>query len=572
MEDKIMRNTTVAVRDQRITMLMAKISKEKEAKGLLNYKKIAPKEVAELCRRLRITRAQAVILTTIIDGERLSRKELAENLGCSVIDLYVFNDEIACLGGLGLIEQHYDIAHSGLCFAPSGDFLHAVALNADYDYRATLGKVEPLHAHLLTQYLRFKDGQITYEELQNEVCSHLEGKYYRFYKVDCSMQLRTFAAIAMAFIFRHEGSMLSYSDISALCSKREYGSYIKLLESNADFAMHFEKVGDKLKLKEWNPTPEDMEYKKNLEQLDGEGDEDQEDDEEDDEEDDGISFDPFDNMVKPQKTLTLVKHESIKPVEMYYNEANKRDIANLVELLGEDRYNQVRDRLDQAGMRRGFTIALHGTPGTGKTETVKQLARETGRDIMQVDISQIRGMYVGDNERNMRQVFKEYASRLKESQRHPILLFNEADSLLGARLESGSLRAADKGENSMQNILLQELEDFEGILIATTNLSSNFDKAFERRFLYKLKLDNPTAEVRAKIWTNKIEGLDHDSALRLADKYNFSGGQIENIARKALINQVLGCTEALSYESLSEMCQSEVFAKTVGRQSVGFIA
>ena len=565
-----MRNTTVAVRDQRITMLMAKISKEKEAKGLLNYKKIAPKEVAELCRRLRITRAQAVILTTIIDGERLSRKELAENLGCSVIDLYVFNDEIACLVGLGLLEQHYDIAHSGLCFAPSGDFLHAVALNADYDYRATLGKVEPLHAHLLTQYLRFKDGQITNEELQNEVCSHLEGKYYRFYKVDCSMQLRTFAAIAMAFIFRHEGSMLSYSDISALCSKHEYEVYIKLLESNADFAMHFEKVGDKLKLKEWNPTAEDIEYKKNLELLDSDGDEEDEEDEDGDDEED--PFGVFINNNKPQKMLTLIKHDSIKLVEMYYNESNKHDIAGLANLLAEDRYIQVRERLDKAGMRRGFTIALHGTPGTGKTETVKQLARETGRDILQVDISQIRGMYVGDNERNMRQVFKEYAEYLKASQIHPILLFNEADSLLGARLESGSLRSADKGENAMQNILLQELEDFEGILIATTNLPSNFDKAFERRFLYKLKLDNPTAEVRAKIWADKVEGLDPMSALHLAEKYNFSGGQIENIARKVLINQVLDGTEAPNYEVLSSMCESEVFLKTVSRKSVGFIA
>ena len=570
-----MKNAAISVSNQRISTLLAKISKDKKAKGLSNYKKIAPKEVAEVCRRLHITRAQAVILTTIIDGERLSRKELAENLGCGVIDLYVYNDEIACLVGLDMIEQRYDVNHSGFCFEPTDDFLQAVALNADFDYSSNLSKVEISCSYLLMQYLRFKDGQITHEELQKEVCGYLEGKFYRFRKVDCPNHLRTFAAIAMAFIFRHEGSMLSYSDISALCSKREYGAYIKLLESNADFALYFEKVGDKLKLKEWNPTPEDMAYKEYLEKLDGDSEEEDEEDDSDEENDEDDEDDPFGlfvNNVKSQKMLTLIKHDSIKPVEMYYNESNKHEIIGLADLLAEARYNQVRERLDKAGMRRGFTIALHGTPGTGKTETVKQLARETGRDILQVDISQIRGMYVGDNERNMRQVFKEYAEHLKASQIHPILLFNEADSLLGARLESGSLRSADKGENAMQNILLQELEDFEGILIATTNLPSNFDKAFERRFLYKLKLDNPTAEVRAKIWTNKIEGLDHDSALRLADKYNFSGGQIENIARKALINQVLGCTEALSYESLSEMCQSEVFAKTVGRKSVGFIA
>ena len=570
-----MKNAAISVSNQRISTLLAKISKDKKAKGLSNYKKIAPKEVAEVCRRLHITRAQAVILTTIIDGERLSRKELAENLGCGVIDLYVYNDEIACLVGLDMIEQRYDVNHSGFCFEPTDDFLQAVALNADFDYSSNLSKVEISCSYLLMQYLRFKDGQITHEELQKEVCGYLEGKFYRFRKVDCPNHLRTFAAIAMAFIFRHEGSMLSYSDISALCSKREYGAYIKLLESNADFALYFEKVGDKLKLKEWNPTPEDMAYKEYLEKLDGDSEEEDEEDdseEENDEDDEDDPFGLFVNNVKPQKMLTLIKHDSIKPMEMYYNESNKHEIIGLADLLAEARYNQVRERLDKAGMRRGFTIALHGTPGTGKTETVKQLARETGRDILQVDISQIRGMYVGDNERNMRQVFKEYAEHLKASQIHPILLFNEADSLLGARLESGSLRSADKGENAMQNILLQELEDFEGILIATTNLPSNFDKAFERRFLYKLKLDNPTAEVRAKIWVDKIEGLDPMSALHLAEKYNFSGGQIENIARKVLINQVLDGTEALSYEALSSMCESEVFLKTVSRKSVGFIA
>ena len=122
-----MKNAAISVSNQRISTLLAKISKDKKAKGLSNYKKIAPKEVAEVCRRLHITRAQAVILTTIIDGERLSRKELAENLGCGVIDLYVYNDEIACLVGLDMIEQRYDVNHSGFCFEPTDDFLQAVA-------------------------------------------------------------------------------------------------------------------------------------------------------------------------------------------------------------------------------------------------------------------------------------------------------------------------------------------------------------------------------------------------------------------------------------------------------------
>ena len=160
---------------------------------------------------------------------------------------------------------------------------------------------------------------------------------------------------------------------------------------------------------------------------------------------------------------------------MFYSASNEKEINNLTAMLTEDRYKSVLERLEKADMRRGITIVLNGLPGTGKTETVLQLGRLTGRDIFHVDISAIRGMYVGDNERNIKALFDEYAKALKQSDIHPILLFNEADSLLGARCQDSNMRSADRGENSMQNIILEQLESFEGILIATTNMVTNFD-------------------------------------------------------------------------------------------------
>ena len=94
-------------------------------------------------------------------------------------------------------------------------------------------------------------------------------------------------------------------------------------------------------------------------------------------------------------------------------------------------------------------------------------------------------------------------------------------------------------ENSLQNIILQEMEQLDGIMIATTNLQQNMDKAFERRFLYKIKFDKPTEEARASIWHSMIPDLSELDIHTLASKYDFSGGQIENIARHYAIDTIL---------------------------------
>jgi SpoVK/Ycf46/Vps4 family AAA+-type ATPase len=105
---------------------------------------------------------------------------------------------------------------------------------------------------------------------------------------------------------------------------------------------------------------------------------------------------------------------------------------------------------------------LYGGPGTGKTASVKQIARTTGRAILMVDIAKIQSKWVGESEKNLSKVFEEYRNGKKAFANDPILLFNEADAILGKRFSVKS--SVDKSYNAMQNILLQELEDFEGIL------------------------------------------------------------------------------------------------------------
>lgn len=178
----------------------------------------------------------------------------------------------------------------------------------------------------------------------------------------------------------------------------------------------------------------------------------------------------------------IVDHASITPKQLYYNAKEQHAINQLASLLQPSRFAEVREELQKQGFRRGFACLFHGAPGTGKTETVLQLARVTGRNLMQVNISDIKSMWVGESEKNIKAIFSRYRRLVDESDIAPILLFNEADAIIGKRLENVS-RSVDKMENSMQNIILEEIEKLDGILIATTNLTSNMDTAFERRFL-----------------------------------------------------------------------------------------
>ena len=219
-------------------------------------------------------------------------------------------------------------------------------------------------------------------------------------------------------------------------------------------------------------------------------------------------------------------------------------------------------------MRPGFCCIFSGQPGTGKTETVYQLARETGRDIMRVDVDKVKSCWVGESEKNIKALFDRYRSICKNSSLAPILLFNEADAVLGVRIE-GASSAVDKMENSIQNIILQEMESLEGIMIATTNLTSNLDKAFERRFLYKIKFEKPTVEARAKIWMTMLPGLKEEDAERLASKFDLSGGEIENVVRKHTVNSILFGNESISMDELIEICRQERMSKS-NEKRIGF--
>jgi SpoVK/Ycf46/Vps4 family AAA+-type ATPase len=267
----------------------------------------------------------------------------------------------------------------------------------------------------------------------------------------------------------------------------------------------------------------------------------------------------------------FVLANTIKEKKLFFSEKETEKIRELGSLLEKTTFTEVQRRLEDNGMRKGFACLFHGAPGTGKTETAYQLGRETGRDLLVVDIAETKSMWFGESEKRIKRVFDRYKGIVKAGGLTPILLFNEADAVIGKRRElSDSRNGPDQTENAIQNIILQEIENLEGILIATTNLTTNMDKAFERRFIYKIEFEKPNAEIRNLIWKSIIPGLTEAECKTLSEKYDFSGGQIENVARKRAVNAVIRGTEP-ALETMLAYCHDELINGDAGKE-IGFKA
>jgi hypothetical protein len=263
------------------------------------------------------------------------------------------------------------------------------------------------------------------------------------------------------------------------------------------------------------------------------------------------------NNAKLKKGLILSKEIAEKP--MYYNAKEEKMIAELSSLLQPENFKNIQKRLKHKGMRNGFACLFYGKPGTGKTETVNQIARMTGRDVMLVDIAETKSCWFGESEKLIKNVFDKYRQYVKVNNPAPILLFNEADAVIGKRKDVNSGNVAQT-ENTIQNIILQEMETLDGIMIATTNLTKNLDPAFERRFLYKVEFNKPTLEARKAIWKAQLPELRDEDAETLAGRYDFSGGQIENIARKRTVDSIIHAGK-IDLETLNEYCSDEKLDK-----------
>ena len=219
-------------------------------------------------------------------------------------------------------------------------------------------------------------------------------------------------------------------------------------------------------------------------------------------------------------------------------------------------------------------IIFYGPPGTGKTMTAYSLAKSLKRQVLAFDCSKILSMYVGESEKNVRKIFDTFYELSQKTKSEPILLLNEADQFLGAR-SSGITSSADQMHNQMQNIFLEQIENFRGMLIATTNLLENIDKAFSRRFNYKIEFKKPDQMQRYEIWKKILpqdapyeDGFDIDAL----SEYALTGGQIDLVVKNTAYKVALEDEPLFKTNDFIDEIKREKDANFDNEKSMGFLA
>lgn len=217
-----------------------------------------------------------------------------------------------------------------------------------------------------------------------------------------------------------------------------------------------------------------------------------------------------------------------------------KDISELATSLKKRLTKSVAKRLKEWGIVKDdvlrANIIFYGPPGTGKTISASYLAKTLKKEIITLDCSKVLDKYVGESEKNVRAIFDNYKEICKNIKNSPILLLNEADQFLSTR--SVASHGSELMHNQMQNIFLEQLEKFDGVLIATTNFLESLDPAFSRRFEYKIKFSNPTKEEREKIWKlhlPKKASYEPDFNLNQLIDYELSGAQIKMVVKNTAI-------------------------------------
>ena len=513
----------------------------------------AAKHIKYASRKLKLTPMQVALLAMFVDRSEDSRimiSEIAKYAGCRTTKILRLSDDIDALENKRYLRASR--SRNSLSYRVPGAVLKSLRKNQPYIYEE-----EPI-PDTQTFFDRFDrlmnekgDDELTHDSLMEQTKEMLDEIRDRVFATElrrcgfCDEDTLLFIFMAHLFVENNDDN-IGFHDIDDLFDNDEIPSWVKR-EFRSRESELFEKElienvnedgmarSDAFKLTE--KAKEQFLCELNLNKI-------------------------------GRSDRNLIKAETLAKKDLIYNETERGQITELTSILSENRFNEVQKRLRSAGMRPGFCCIFYGAPGTGKTETVYQLARSTGRDIMRVDVDKIKSCWVGESEKNIKALFDRYRNICKNSKLAPILLFNEADAVLGVRIE-GAARAVDKMENSIQNIILQEMETLEGIMIATTNLTTNLDKAFERRFLYKIRFDKPTVNARIEIWQAMLKGLSNEDAQTLASQFDLSGGEIENIARKQSVNVILSGNDTIDIQEIISTCRHEKITKD-SRPRIGF--
>ncbi len=281
----------------------------------------------------------------------------------------------------------------------------------------------------------------------------------------------------------------------------------------------------------------------------------------------------LDMLIKEQEIFELI--EPVTSLEnVVLNPSTEKTLQNLMRQLDKE----VISRLHQWGVKDkkagiDARIIFYGPPGTGKTLTAHSLSRSLKRQVLSFDCSKILSMYIGESEKNVRKIFDTYADLTRQTKTEPILLLNEADQFLASR-SAGVGSSADQMHNQMQNIFLEQIEKFQGILIATTNLLENIDKAFSRRFNYKIEFKKPDQKQRLELWTMMLpKNAPYESGFDVSKlgSHPLTGGQINLIVKNTAYNVAARDNAVFMLSDFEDEITKEKQGNFDSEKSVGFL-
>ncbi|EJF0799767.1 ATP-binding protein, partial [Campylobacter upsaliensis] len=266
----------------------------------------------------------------------------------------------------------------------------------------------------------------------------------------------------------------------------------------------------------------------------------------------------LESLVKEQEIFELIE-PNIDINDIIMPENTKELLSNIL----KQKDKKVLERLSLWGIKSSKNIEakiiFYGPPGTGKTMSAFGVAKAMKKAVLSFDCSKILSKWVGESEQNVRKIFDTYKNIANSCKQSPILLLNEADQFLSTRIEGGS--GSDKMHNQMQNIFLEQIERFSGVLIATTNFLESLDSAFSRRFDLKIEFKKPDFKDRLKMWEKFLpKNADFEEAFELETlaKYELSGAQILMVVKNTALKTAISKDGIFTMRAFLESIQKEL--------------
>ncbi|ENV8235561.1 ATP-binding protein [Campylobacter jejuni] len=290
-----------------------------------------------------------------------------------------------------------------------------------------------------------------------------------------------------------------------------------------------------------------------------------------------INFEPkqskkikIESVLKDQDIFELVEPSTdINDIIMPEN------TKELLENILKQQDKKVLERLHSWGIKSNKNIEakiiFYGPAGTGKTMSALAMAKSMKKSVLSFDCSKILSKWVGESEQNVRKIFDTYKNIVQTCKQSPILLLNEADQFLSTRVDGSS--GSDKMHNQMQNIFLEQIERFSGVIIATTNFLESLDSAFSRRFDYKIEFKKPDFKDRLKIWEKflpKKALFEKDFDINILSKYELSGAQILMVVKNTALKVAVSQDGVFKMQDFIESIQKELNSSFDKSKIVGF--